>query len=87
MQTVPPPAVTATAPDPRWTRRRLLRTLGATVIVAGTGAMGYRAYDTAALRPGSGDAYHPWEHWRDDPGLLGAVGLLFGWWSFVAIAS
>ncbi|GIF20933.1 hypothetical protein BJ973_001160 [Actinoplanes tereljensis] len=63
-----------TLPAPPWTRRRLLRSLGATVVVAGTGALGYRVYDTAALRPGSGDAYDPWQHWRDEPGLLGAVG-------------
>src|SRR5690348_2135103 len=58
-------------------RRRFLRAIGAggaTVVVAGTGALGYRAYDTAALEPGHGHAYDPWQHWQDTPGLLGAVG-------------
>jgi hypothetical protein len=82
MQTVSSDAPTATEPDrvdqgPRLNRRDLLRALGvggATVVVAGTGALSYRVYDTAALNPGSGDAYDPWQHWRDTPGLLGAVG-------------
>jgi hypothetical protein len=63
--------------EPRWSRRRLLRALavsGATVAVAGTGALSYRVYDTAALGPGRGDAYDPWQHWHDAPGPLGAVG-------------
>jgi nitroreductase len=62
---------------PRWSRRRLLKALavsGATVVVAGTGALSYRVYDTAALGPGRGDAYDPWQHWHDTPGPLGAVG-------------
>ncbi|MFI5909776.1 Acg family FMN-binding oxidoreductase [Dactylosporangium sp. NPDC051541] len=57
-------------------RRQVLRAFGlgaATVVVAGTGALGYRVYDTAALSPGQGDAYDPWRRWRDGPGLLGAV--------------
>jgi hypothetical protein len=86
MQTVPidpdTPVDTTTEPDrtdqePRWSRRQLLRMLGAggaTVVVAGTAALSYRVYDTAALSPGGGDAYDPWRHWRDTPGLLGAVG-------------
>jgi hypothetical protein len=78
MQTVPTfPIDEAPADETRWTRRRLLKSFGiagATVVVAGTGALGYRSYDTAAFRPGSGDAYDPWQHWRDTPGLLGAVG-------------
>jgi hypothetical protein len=82
MQTVPIDAATATEPDgadqePGWSRRHVLRMLGvggATVVVAGTGALSYRVYDTAALSPGRGDAYDPWRHWRDTPGLLGAVG-------------
>ena len=32
---------------------------GATVVVAGTGALSYRVYDTAVLDPGSGTAYRP----------------------------
>ena len=66
----------ATEPEPALTRRHLLRALGlggATIVVAGTGALSYRVYDTAALDPGRGDAYDPWKHWRDTPGLLGAV--------------
>jgi hypothetical protein len=82
MRTAPIDAATATEPEPagqehRWSRRHLLKVLGvggATVVVAGTGALSYRVYDTAALSPGRGDAYDPWQHWRDTPGLLGAVG-------------
>jgi nitroreductase len=81
MQTVPTDVVPAIKSDradqePRWSRRRVLRALGAggaTVVVAGTGALSYRVYDTAALGPGRGDAYDPWQHWRDTPGLPGAV--------------
>ncbi|WP_410611212.1 Acg family FMN-binding oxidoreductase [Amycolatopsis sp. lyj-109] len=81
MQTVPTDVVAAIESNgagqkPRWSRRRLLRALGiggATVVVAGTGALSYRVYDTAALSPGRGDAYDPWQHWRDTPGLPGAV--------------
>lgn len=73
------PAPVATGhPDgpPRWSRRSLLRTLGlggATVMVAGTGILSYRVYDTAALNPGSGPAFDPWTQWRELPGPLGAV--------------
>ncbi|MEU4242694.1 hypothetical protein [Actinoplanes sp. NPDC026619] len=73
MQTVQEPAAPTTS-EPQWTRRNLLRTGAAAVVVAGTGALGYRVYDTAVLSPGRGDAYDPWQHWRDEPGLLGAVG-------------
>jgi hypothetical protein len=57
-------------------RRRVLHTLGAagaTVLVAGVGVGGYRLFDTAALNPGSGRAYDPWQHWQDTAGPLGAV--------------
>jgi hypothetical protein len=43
------------------------------VVVAGTGPLGYRIYDNAVLDPGNGQAYDPWEHWRDDPSQLGVV--------------
>jgi hypothetical protein len=66
-----------TRPEPPvWTRRHMLAALGvggATIVVAGTGAMSYRVYDTAALSPARGDAYDPWKHWHDTPGLVGAV--------------
>ncbi|MFD9738220.1 Acg family FMN-binding oxidoreductase [Umezawaea sp. NPDC059074] len=58
---------------PGWSRRRFVKALGATVVVAGTGALGYRIHDTAALSSGHGEAYDPWRHWRETPGLLGAV--------------
>jgi hypothetical protein len=57
-------------------RRQLLKVLGtggATALVAGVGVGSYHVFDTAALNPGSGQAYDPWRHWRDTPGPLGAV--------------
>jgi hypothetical protein len=82
MRTVPIDRDIATEPapadqEPALSRRHLLRLIGiggATAVVAGTGALSYRVYDTAALSPESGNAYDPWQHWRDAPGLLGAVG-------------
>jgi hypothetical protein len=82
VQTTPIDPATATAPElvdqePHYSRRHLLKMFGvggATIVVAGTGALSYRVYDTAALSPERGDAYDPWQHWRDTPGLLGAVG-------------
>ena len=59
-----------------WSRRNVLRAFGlgaATVVVAGTGALSYRVFDTAVLDPGSGRAYEPWQQWRDTRGPLGAV--------------
>jgi hypothetical protein len=46
---------------------------GATAVVAGTGALSYRVFDTGVLDRGGGQAYDPWQHWQDDPGPLGAV--------------
>lgn len=43
------------------------------MVVAGTGAVSYRAFDNGVLDPGSGTAYDPWDHWRDDPSPVGAV--------------
>lgn len=59
-----------------FSRRHILKALGvggASVVVAGTGVLSYRVYDTATLNPGSGQAYDPWRHWRDGPGPLGSV--------------
>lgn len=46
---------------------------GATAVVAGTGALSYRVFDTGVLDPGGGRAYDPWDHWRETDGPLGAV--------------
>ena len=62
--------------SPNLSRRSLLRGVGlagATLIVAGTGALSYRVYDQAILDPDGGPAFDPWRTWRDDPGPLGAV--------------
>jgi hypothetical protein len=58
---------------PRISRRRVLGWGGATAVVAGTGLLSYRAYDTAVLDPGGGPAHAPWRDWRDVPGPRGAV--------------
>lgn len=58
-------------------RRDVLKAVGlgaGTLVVAGTGVGSYRVFDSAALDPGSGHAYDPWQHWQDTPGSLGAVG-------------
>jgi hypothetical protein len=63
-------------PSQEFSRRHILKAFGvggASVVVAGTGVLSYRVYDTATLNPGSGRAYDPWQHWRDSPGPLGAV--------------
>ena len=68
----PEPQRTATAPS----RRSVLKVAavsGATVVVAGTGALSYRVFDTGVLDPGGGRAFDPWHHWRDTGGPLGAV--------------
>lgn len=57
-------------------RRHVLKALGvggATLVVAGTGVLSHRVFDTGVLAPGSGLAYDPWRQWRDPPGPLGAV--------------
>ncbi|MET0458684.1 MAG: hypothetical protein ABW195_05525 [Ilumatobacteraceae bacterium] len=62
--------------SPTFSRRSLLRSgglVGATLVVAGTGALSYRVYDQRILDPGGGPALDPWRTWRDDPGPLGAV--------------
>ena len=55
----------------RVSRRRVLGWAGATAVVAGTGLLSYRAYDTAVLDPGGGPAHAPWRDWRDLPGPAG----------------
>ena len=73
-QTSNPPG--GAGPRAGWSRRSVLRAIGlgaATVVVAGTGALSYRVFDTAVLDPGGGTAYEPWREWRDTPGPLGAV--------------
>ncbi len=57
----------------RVSRRRVLGWGGATALVAATGVLSYRAYDTAVLGPGGGPAHAPWRDWRDLPGPRGAV--------------
>jgi hypothetical protein len=61
----------------RVTRRTLLRRAGlgiGTVVVAGSGVLGYRAYDQGVLQVGDGPAYGPWSDWREQHGLLRLVG-------------
>lgn len=67
---------TDVAPKARPGRRSVLKAAaagGATIVVAGTGALSYRAYDTGALEPGRGHAFDPWRRWQDTKGTLGAV--------------
>jgi hypothetical protein len=57
-------------------RRSLLHGIagaGATVIVAGTGALSYRVFDASVLDPDGGRAFDPWRDWQDVGGPLGAV--------------
>jgi nitroreductase len=59
------------------TRRTLLQRAGlglGTVLVAGSGALGYRAYDQGVFEVGHGPAYAPWSSWREQQGLLRLVG-------------
>jgi hypothetical protein len=63
-------------PEARVPRRSVLKAAaagGATVVVAGTGALSYRVSDTGVLNSGGGQAFDPWRHWQDTPGPLGAV--------------
>lgn len=58
-------------------RRSVLRRAGlgvGTILVAGSGALGYRAYDQGVLEAGKGSAYEPWRNWQDHEGLLRFVG-------------
>lgn len=67
---------TDVAPKARPGRRSVLKAAaagGATIVVAGTGALSYRAYDTGALEPGRGHAFDPWRRWQDTHGALGTV--------------
>jgi len=57
----------------RVSRRRVLGWAGVTAVVAGTGLLSYRAYDTAVLDAGGGPAHAPWREWRDLPGPRGAI--------------
>jgi hypothetical protein len=68
MTTTEPQAETS-----RVSRRRVLGWAGVTAVVAGTGLLSYRAYDTAVLDAGGGPAHTPWREWRDLPGPRGAV--------------
>ncbi len=57
-------------------RRSVLRAAavtGSTIVVAGTGALGYRVFDQAVLDPDRGHAFDPWPERRDADGPLGAV--------------
>lgn len=67
------------APEPAagMSRRMLLRRAGlgvGTVLVFGSGAIGYRAYDQGVLEVGDGAAYEPWSNWSEHAGLLPLVG-------------
>ncbi len=58
-------------------RRTLLRRAGlgaGTILVAGSGALGYRTYDQGVLEVGQGPAYAPWANWQDQEGLRALVG-------------
>ena len=58
-------------------RRALLRRGGlglGTVLVAGSGVLGYRAYDQGVLEVGDGAAYAPWSSWDEQQGVLRLVG-------------
>ena len=57
-------------------RRGFVRRAGlaiGTVVVAGAGGLGYRAYDQGVLEAGEGPAYAPWSGWQQHEGLLPLV--------------
>jgi nitroreductase len=57
-------------------RRALLRRAGigvGTILVADSGALGYRAYDQGVLEVGQGPAYAPWATWQEQEGLRALV--------------
>jgi hypothetical protein len=57
-------------------RGRFLRRAGlgiGTIAVAGSGALGYRAYDQGVFQVGQGPAYEPWVDWRQHKGLVPLV--------------
>jgi hypothetical protein len=67
----------AARPGSRVNRRTLLQRAGlglGTILVAGSGALGYRAYDQGVLQVGDGPAYTPWSSWREQRGLFRLVG-------------
>ncbi len=71
-----PVASTAEPAPSQPARRSVLKAIGlagATAAVAGTGALSYRVFDSAALAPGGGRAYDPWRSWVTGTGPLGAV--------------
>jgi hypothetical protein len=43
------------------------------MLVMGTGALGYRAYDQGVFSAGDGAAFDPWRTWQDDDGPLALV--------------
>jgi len=49
-------------------RRRILKIVGATVVVAGS-ALAWRAFDQGVFSAGSGAAYEPWKNWQADDSL------------------
>jgi nitroreductase len=62
--------------SPGLTRRGVLRGAGwagVTLLVTGTGALSYRAYDNGVLDAGAGTPYDAWQHWDTDSSPLGAV--------------
>jgi nitroreductase len=44
-----------------------------TIVVAGAGALSYRAYDQGVFEIGDGPAYAPWSDWRQHQGLVPLV--------------
>lgn len=60
----------------RVSRRAVLRGVGAgvaTVAVAGSGVLSFRAYDQHVMDPAGGTAFEAWRAWRHRPGPLGVV--------------